>query len=219
VLAVEAGTRNSELLRRTAKMNMALDIRVYQCAAWHEKTTLRFTENNAWGSVTPTGVSQVPAERVDDIVSDLIDRVTCVKMDVEGAEPQAVRGMPKLLERDIDILYETNSHSLHAAGTTTQALQKQFTDAGFTNYLYHNGCLYLLAEEDTQPTTVMDCFATRRDPRRLGVRVSGRIPNDVMSAEMLRYVNYPESTKHVQRELARRPDLRTHALTNAIKHG
>lgn len=216
VLAVEAGSINAQLLRHTARMNPNLDVRVHHCAAWFEKTTLGFTQNRAWGMVDERSETRVPAERTDDLVGDLLDKVRCVKMDVEGAEPHALRGMPELLKRGVDILYETNDYTLNLLGFDIRSPRKILADAGYTSYLAHEGAIYRLREDDSQPTVVADCIALRGDPKRLGVPVNEPMSDKKLVSEMIRLINLPQSREFVRREISKRPDLATAELRRVI---
>lgn len=230
VIAVEAGENNVRLLRETVHLNPSLDIQVFHCAAWFENTTLRFAQNRAWGMVSETPESvEVPAVCVDGlVVSWGFDRVRCVKMDIEGAEPFAVRGMPQILEKGVDVLYETNTHTFNLLGGSIQGLRSQFTAAGYTSYLIHEHALYRMGPSDTQPTVVGDCLATKREPSWLGLPVHDCMDDDFLVAEMIRLIDMhdaptmslsatrSQNRQHVLRELEKRPDLKRPALLAAI---
>jgi len=215
VIAVEAGENNVRLLRETVRLNPSLDIWVNHCAAWSERTTLRFAQNRAWGMVAPEGV-EVQAVPVDALVGDLLDRVRCVKIDVEGAEPEAVRGMQRILGLGVDVLYETNTHTLTLLGGTLRGLRQQFTEAGYTSYLVHEHALYKMGPDDTQPTVVGDCLGTKREPTHLGLPVHEKMQDEFLVAEMIRLIDLPESRAHVRREVEGRPDLLTPDLAAAL---
>jgi FkbM family methyltransferase len=105
VVAIEPSARNVESLRR----NFAREIEtgrviVYPKGVWHRDETLTFNvfENSALDSIvmndrieenkTPRKVS-IEVTTIDRIVSDLeLDRVDFIKMDVEGAERNALDG-------------------------------------------------------------------------------------------------------------------------------
>lgn len=61
----------------------------------------------------------IPAVRLDDILVDL-DRLDCIKMDIEGAEALAIRGMTNLLGRFTpDIITEVNKVHLESSFSTS----------------------------------------------------------------------------------------------------
>lgn len=216
VLAVEAGCENVRYLSATARMNPQLDVRVFHCAAWFEEASLGFAENGTWGVVDSRSETKIRAAAVDDLLDDLITRVSCVKIDVEGSEPEALMGMARLLEREVDVLYESNSHTLAMLGHDIRECVAMLTKKGYDNYLIHEGALYQIEKDFTQPTTVADCLATRRDPRRLGVPVYKAMSDAQMSFEMLRLLELPESRAHVARELRIHPHLGTPELIRAL---
>jgi FkbM family methyltransferase len=75
-------------------------------AVWESSGTLRFTghyENSAAGIVAvsaSTDAVEVPAVTLDEAVAGLgLDRVDFIKMDIEGAERQALKGARATLTR------------------------------------------------------------------------------------------------------------------------
>lgn len=107
VVAVEPDETNLECLRR----NFAAELKSGRVvlapkAVWREETTLRFAvsdANSGMGSaVVSTGKREVevPATTLDAIVRDYgLERVDYLKMDIEGAERQALAGGMGLLKR------------------------------------------------------------------------------------------------------------------------
>lgn len=69
-----------------------------ECGVWNKKTQLRFRE----GSFTSSGLSKegsikVPVVDLDSILQN--QKVTFIKMDIEGAELEAIKGAKKILMR------------------------------------------------------------------------------------------------------------------------
>lgn len=109
VVAIEPSREAVECLRR----NFGSDPRVtvYPRGVWHEATTLRFWtyENSALDSAvmdkrteshaSPKQVS-IDVTTIDRIVDELqLPRVDFVKMDIEGAERQALKGAARTISR------------------------------------------------------------------------------------------------------------------------
>ena len=78
------------------------DVRILPYGVWSEKTTLRFSSVGTQGSSfigdMADGVS-VPVTTIDDVV-DPGDRVTTIKMDIEGSELEALKGARETILRD-----------------------------------------------------------------------------------------------------------------------
>jgi FkbM family methyltransferase len=71
---------------------------------------------------------------VDDFLSDKgIHRVDLVKMDIEGAELDALRGMQDTIAHspDLVLIMEYNPHALHAFGHDPAAALAEVVDMGF----------------------------------------------------------------------------------------
>ncbi len=87
IIAFEPDSKNFRKL--TAKTEKLDDIERYNLGAWDKKQTLYFAKKG--GRSSRTDVEGVPVEfdSVDNIVNE---RVTLIKMDIEGAEMRALEG-------------------------------------------------------------------------------------------------------------------------------
>jgi len=85
------------------KQNMSDKCKIFNYAAWDTRTTLYFDENPGTSTITDVGGNAVKAITIDDLLLDE-DPVTIVKMDIEGAEANALVGARKLIKEDKPIL-------------------------------------------------------------------------------------------------------------------
>lgn len=100
VVAVEPDATNLECLRRNLAGEIAARrVIVVPKAVWNEETTLKFTVSDSSSARhsaiirTGTKVVEVPAATLDSIMREQgIERVDYLKMDIEGAERQALEG-------------------------------------------------------------------------------------------------------------------------------
>jgi len=62
-----------------------------------------------------------------------LPKVNFIKIDIEGAEPLALAGMTRTIERsdDLTMLIELNPEALRAGGSSSSALLRQLSDFGF----------------------------------------------------------------------------------------
>lgn len=85
------------------------------------------------GFTQAEGILQVACQTLDQILASYDGPPIClVKMDVEGWEPQVLRGMPQTLERypEIRLIVELNPRALTAGGATPDALLLQLEQLG-----------------------------------------------------------------------------------------
>lgn len=83
-----------EQLRSYVGSQKNLNAHIYPCGCWHSNCDLPFSESGSWSSkVDPAGSGKISGVRVDDVVADT--PITFVKMDIEGAEREALRGMER----------------------------------------------------------------------------------------------------------------------------
>jgi FkbM family methyltransferase len=176
VLAVEASGRNAELLGRSAARNGFARMRVVHAAAGAAAGTADFSPHGPWGHVytEATKMPSVPTRvvAVDDLLEEAgWPRVDFVKMDIEGSEIAALRGMKKLLSRDDApvLLYESNSCGLKYYGHTVEQLKAEVQRFGYTNHLVQpDRLLRPVRARDVQPESTVDYLAWKRQPAGLG---------------------------------------------------
>ena len=106
VLSLEISPSNAEVIAANLAANPSLPdvVEVVPYALWDSSgDQLHFTEAgqaSVLGSGNGAGTA-VETRTVDDLVTELgIDRLGFVKLDIEGAEPHALRGMEQTLRRD-----------------------------------------------------------------------------------------------------------------------
>ena len=103
VIAVEANPDTAAVLRANMELNGITNIDVRQVAAWDSHARLRLEDPN--GQVTggstrvlEDGDGTVQAVPLDDVLADE-PRIDLIKLDVEGADLRALRGMAGTLAR------------------------------------------------------------------------------------------------------------------------
>lgn len=73
-------------------------IELCNCAAWNQEETLFFTDNSSGSTVKEGGSLQVQAKAIDDLVKD--EKVTYIKMDIEGSELKALEGAKDTIKKN-----------------------------------------------------------------------------------------------------------------------
>lgn len=101
VYAFEPDAANyEECTRRIEREKKDLpEIVMLPYGTWSEKTELYFAATADGCSHIGEGDTVIQAVAIDDIVDDC-DRVTFIKMDVEGAELESLKGAQKVIKRD-----------------------------------------------------------------------------------------------------------------------
>lgn len=78
------------------------NLELYPYGIWNENTTLAFEHiGNGSSKIESTGKQVIQAVSLDTLLYDRTEYVSYVKMDIEGAEYNALLGMKKLIERDM----------------------------------------------------------------------------------------------------------------------
>ena len=142
IVAVDASPRNARLLEESAAQNGFEQLRIVSAAVSDRAGTIEFIEAGPYGMIANPRIElpriQVPAIAVDELLADMgWDRVDLIKMDVEGSEVGALRGMSRLLggAKAPPILYESNGHTLALFGQTPSQLLATVAEFGYESYL------------------------------------------------------------------------------------
>ena len=70
---------------------------LYQCGAWSSSGVLKFSARGDSASyIAENGQIEIPVKALDDVV--LKDHPTFIKMDIEGAEVEALKGSRRIIE-------------------------------------------------------------------------------------------------------------------------
>jgi FkbM family methyltransferase len=179
VIAVEAAPKNASLLQISADYNHFQNLQVVHAAVGDQSGTIEFSCHGPWGHVATAATAMpfvtVPAIRVDDLLAQQQwETLDFVKLDVEGSEIRALRGMPKQLGRpDAPIIFfESNTHTLGFYGRSHRDLKNELRRAGYAIYEVRPCNLIPCRDEDEQVQTVQDYLACKRLPPGLSALVS-----------------------------------------------
>jgi FkbM family methyltransferase len=127
VVAFEPSSRQRALLRRNVRLNgFEGRVRIAPLALWNREDDMMFRTNGAISALRETGehlaglpfIEQVRAEPLDAWIRGAsIGRVDLIKMDIEGAEVEALEGARVLLQRDRPELLVQAYHLRHGERT------------------------------------------------------------------------------------------------------
>ncbi len=101
VVAIEPQREVVDVLRNNVKINSCNNVQIIEKAVWSERRSIfmRVPKGDEQKAVVShDGDLVVEADTLDNIISDLsIDKIDFLKIDIEGAEAEAIRGMEKAL--------------------------------------------------------------------------------------------------------------------------
>ena len=171
VVAVEASPHNAALLNKSVAQNGFDRMKVLEAAVTDHPGALEFVQGGPFGAVANPAMQspsiRVLAVTVDDVLAAVgWEKVDLIKVDVEGSEVAAIRGMSRLLARaDAPVvLFESNGHTLMMFGETPQSLRAAFEKFGYRNYLIEPGRLVPVSTTVLQPEGNADYLAVKKMP-------------------------------------------------------
>ncbi|MEU6441326.1 FkbM family methyltransferase [Streptomyces sp. NPDC047046] len=151
VIAVEASPAFAELLRANLRLNRADHVRVVQQAVSDREETLTLvlasSANMGANSIVPydgptEARYEVPALPLSSLLTlDEVQRARVIKVDVEGAEGKAVRGLAPLLGKlrpDAEVTVEVTPSRMSELGDSATELLGTMAAAGFHPYRLPN---------------------------------------------------------------------------------
>lgn len=133
IVAVEASRKNYEkLLRQTQEMHR---VECHCVGVWSERGELRFTVSDAKNSFAAAdGDSVLAVDTVDNIMSGRA--VSFIKMDVEGAEYEAIQGARNTIRRFLPAMAISVYHKVEDL-FRLQLLVESIAPEKYTYYLRH----------------------------------------------------------------------------------
>lgn len=169
VVAIEAAQWIHALLDKHVSLNQRSNIRTVQVAAAAQRGTLRLFPGQAGNigkttTVAREGASvEVQALPLSEILhDDEVSRARIIKIDVEGAELQVVRGMAGLLERmrdDLEIVMEITPATNDGHDAANDEIFATLQAAGFHAYAFDNDYgveTYLRGGKGKRPVKLAD---------------------------------------------------------------
>lgn len=138
VIACEPYPANVTALRQNLELNGARNVRVVEAALGSGPGTLRLASAGDSGGVTALdwahdGQVEVPLTTLDDVAADLTT-IKLLKVDVEGWEPDVLRGATRTLARTGNVLIEVNRPALQKAGSSPEEVFDLLRATGFTSF-------------------------------------------------------------------------------------
>ncbi|MGH7685725.1 MAG: FkbM family methyltransferase [Candidatus Dormibacteria bacterium] len=193
VISVEAEAENATLLGMSARLSGVADrLRVVPTAVGDHVGEAAFVPHGCHGQLVDgqvDGAIQVPITTVDALIeSEHIERLDLVKIDVEGADFDVVRGLPVLAARaDAPfLLVECCPFTLAAYGRTTADLVALLEAYGYVVYNVDTKRLMRRRADEVQVTTVMDVLAAKQGVHHLpGWRVEPPISERELVARLI----------------------------------
>lgn len=189
VVAVEASPRNAALLQKAIDLNGFKNLKLVNAAISDRAGTLSFFARGPYGHVAADGDTSatltVDAMSVDDLMKRVgWEMADFVKLDIEGSEVKAVKGMVGLMSRaDAPLLFcESNGHMLDVLGESPTSLKAALEQIGCEIYLSEPDRLVRVRTADPQGPTVVDYLAVKKLP---DILASGRVDPQLTQAEHL----------------------------------
>lgn len=181
VLAVDANPEHTRLLALAAEENHFGDLHVANVALADSPDTVRFVPRSIHGHVLALGEADdqaidVTATTVDRLLDDLgWDHLDVIKMDIEGSEMAALRGMARLFERGCrpTMVIESNASMLAGQGSSVPALRSVLAEMGYEVLLIDHlrpGVLVETPVDSVQVESASDVLAVTSRPEGLSLR-------------------------------------------------
>lgn len=137
IYALEPDKTNFQYLTEITKDNK--DIICLQKGVWDRGTILKFSSNADASNICNEGNVEIEVEPIDEIVKN--DKVTFIKMDIEGSELKALKGAQNTIKRcmpKLAICVYHKKEDLFEIPQFIKHLDSQIDDFTYNLYLRHN---------------------------------------------------------------------------------
>ena len=145
VIAFEPDSKNYKQLKENIRLNNLNNVIAINKGLWNENTILRFSKTSQsctsfFNSKISNDLFEIPVIKLDDELDILnIETVDFIKMDIEGAEIEAIKGCMKTLNHN-NVNMAIASYHIVNNNPTYIMLEKQLSEMGFiceTNFPVH----------------------------------------------------------------------------------
>lgn len=157
VIAIEPGVESIRRLRHNIALNGFTNVRVIEKVISDEEGIFRLYHIGggpvAYSMVGYEGAEfeEVQAITLDKLIKELqIDRLDCLKIDVEGAEPLVISGAIESIRRfHPKIIFEANSEGTKRSGRKSNAVWNMLQKLGYDFYCFKHGVVSRLSDFPT----------------------------------------------------------------------
>ena len=130
IFAIEADSQNASQIKNLIKEKNYKNVEIFNCGVWNKKDTLRFISyGNSRSYVSEKGTIEIPMDTIDNLVGNF--PIKLIKMDIEGAELNALKGAVKTLERCRPVLAISVYHRSADLITIPQFIKNIYGDCKF----------------------------------------------------------------------------------------
>ncbi len=164
VIAVDASPFHVALVERSRQVNHFDNLSVHWFAIDATRNSVKLLENGIWSHVDRSGDSRaitVRATTLDEFVARHVHgRVAFMKMDIEGAEIDAIRsGCDFLIANRPVILFESNGMTLRLAGSSVEELRSTLESLSYRIFRVEDDKWIHVPEGQVQPEAWVDMLA------------------------------------------------------------
>lgn len=122
VIAFEPTPQNKAILERNLKREKYDNVTIVPKGLWNENTTLNLSGTSGFSasvSADNTG-DTIEVSRLDDALEELgIEKIDVLKMDIEGAEIEAIQGCEKTLRNNVAEVMVATYHIVNGQNTSS----------------------------------------------------------------------------------------------------
>jgi FkbM family methyltransferase len=142
VICIEPDKGNIKLLKKNIKLNNLKNVVLIEAGLWNKDCNLSFKVNAAGSKFDSSDnlIKKVRAVRLDTLFKELnLSKVNMIKMDIEGAEIEALEGCKKIMKLN-NIHFAIASYHKINGERTYKKLEKMFKNKGYkviTEYPKH----------------------------------------------------------------------------------
>lgn len=130
IFAIEPDKQNFAKLKKRVLENGYKNVELFNCGVWNKKDVLHFDQRgDTESNISENGNITVEVDAIDNMVGDC--PISLIKMDVEGAELNALKGAIKTMEKFKPVLALSAYHRKEDLITIPQFIKTIYKDCKF----------------------------------------------------------------------------------------
>lgn len=214
VIAVDANPKHVDWVTKSGHINGFKHFVVINKAITADPRPVKFDPNGLFGAIDYDGRANNPilveTARLDAIVSAHARgrRIAFLKMDIEGAELEALQTAGKLLRKDAPVIwFESNGMTLEKAGTSVPEFRSFLEKNDYKVFRVENEAWIYAPPSQIQPEAWVDMIAlSSKDQRRFADRLKFEWdPAQLLErCEFWAALPYPNTKVYLANEILRR---------------
>lgn len=107
--------------------------------SWSKEETLRFSSSNSSSNISENGDIEIKVDSIDHILDKVSEKVSFIKLDVEGSEKESLLGAKEIIKRDYPLIAVCVYHKAEDLYVLLKLIQQLAGEKEYKYYFRYHG--------------------------------------------------------------------------------